>query len=130
MTEEAEAAGRVSLWVAEGDSVLLRGVHCRRCESLLFPPQQYGCEACGAEGQQLTEALIPAAGVLHSFTTVYVHPTVEVPFQVAEVLTEARQPIRARLEHPEPELGGRVEGHVQLIGDRSEVVFGPIRERG
>ncbi len=105
--------------------MLLKGVRCKNCGSILFPPQPYGCEACGADGASLEDFEFSSRGTLHSFTTVYVHSKIETPYQVAEVQTAARQYVRARLEHPDPRVGDDVTGSVRMTGDIAQFVFAP-----
>ena len=118
------------LWIEKGGEIFWRGVRCRNCGSVLFPPQPYGCEACGAEGSSLEAVEFLSRGTLHSFTTVYVHPKIETPYQVAEVQTEARQCVRARLDHPDPRVGENVVGSIQTIDDSAEFVFVPASQSG
>ena len=116
---------REDLWIDKGGEIVLRGVRCGNCESILFPPQPYGCEACGAEGKFLKDVMFSSKGILHSFTTVYVHPKIRTPYQVAEVQTQARQYVRARLDHPNPKVGEDVVGRIQTIDDDAQFVFAP-----
>lgn len=119
-----------NLWIEKGGEIFLRGVRCRNCGSILFPPQSYGCEACGAEGGSLETVEFSSQGTLYSFTTVYVHPKIETAYQVAEVQTEARQHVRARLDHPDPHVGDSVVGRIQTIDDAAQFVFVPTSRSG
>lgn len=121
---------REDLWIEKGSEIFLRGVRCSNCESVLFPPQPYGCEACGADGGALENVEISSLGTLHSFTTVYVHPKIETPYQVAEVQTEARQYVRARLDHPRPQVGEDVVGSIRTIDGAAQFVFVPASQTG
>lgn len=122
---------REDLWIEKGSEIFLRGVRCSNCGSILFPPQPYGCEACGAEGGSLEDFEFSSQGTLHSFTTVYVHPKIETPYQVAEVQTEARQYVRARLDHPDPQVGDAVIGCIQINDDDdAQFVFVPTSQAG
>lgn len=114
------------LWQTKGDKILLRGVECRRCGSIQFPPQPYGCEACGADASQLQEKLILAEGELRTFTTVHLDQKLATPFQVAEVQTEASQPIRGRLEFPQAKQGALVRGAIREIEGKEQFVFVPL----
>jgi uncharacterized OB-fold protein len=127
MTETEE---NPELWVEQDGAILLRGVRCDQCGSVLFPPQHYGCEACGADETHLAEALISSDGKLRSFTTVFVHQKLETPYQVAEVETAARQLVRGRLVHPDPKLGDQVTGVVGISGETVDFVFKPQAEGG
>lgn len=68
---------------------------CRRCTAVVWPAQPFGCERCGAHGDDLDVVDVPAQGTAHSFATVHTHPTLPVPFTVIEVLLEAGMLIRA-----------------------------------
>lgn len=68
---------------------------CRRCTAVVWPAQPFGCERCGAHGDDLDVVDVPAQGTVHSFATVRTHPTLPVPFTVIEVLLEAGMIIRA-----------------------------------
>lgn len=121
---------REELWIEKGGEIFIRGVRCTNCESVLFPPQPYGCEACGADGSFLESFEFLSQGTLHSFTTVYVHPKIETPYQVAEVQTEARQYVRARLDDPDPQVGKNVVGCIQIIDEDAQFVFVPASQSG
>lgn len=112
-----------SLWEQKENELLLRGVECRLCGSIQFPPQLYGCEACGADESWLREKLIPAEGTLRTCTTVHLDQKLETPFQVAEVQTEASQPVRGRLEFPHAKLGSVVRGLIREIEGKERFVF-------
>ncbi len=104
---------------------MLRGVRCGACASVQFPPQPYGCEACGAAPQYLSEALIPARGTLHTLTTVHVDQKLTTPFRVAEIKTEADQFVRGRLDDSDAVVGGLVQGVVRQVEGTERVVFVP-----
>lgn len=111
------------LWLEQGDALFLRGVQCKHCGCVQFPPQPYGCEACGADAQNLEEYLLPARGTLRVYTAVHHDQKLETPFQVAEVNTEASQPVRGRLEFPDATPGALVEGVLREIEGRERFVF-------
>lgn len=106
-------------------SVVLVAVRCSQCGTVLFPPQHYGCESCGAGGEQLTDVVVPAAGRIHSFAEVHRHATVATPFQVADVVTAAAPLVRARLDHPAPVIGAPVVACVRVDGVDAQLVFVP-----
>ena len=113
------------LWTIDEDDVRLLGVRCRRCETVFFPPQEYGCEQCGAGGEGLDARPLPTSGRILGFARVHKHPTVETPFQIAEILLDAGPVVRARLEHDAPAVGQRVVGAAHPSADDREVVFVP-----
>ena len=117
-----------SLFSTSDGAVVLHGVHCARCGATLFPPQHYGCERCGAHGDELVDATIAARGSLHSFSTVYLHARVPTPFQMAEVLTGPQAIVRARLDHPAAEIGAAVVAELRSEDGQEILVFVPEEE--
>lgn len=77
----------------------LNGGRCRACGYVFFPPQSYGCEICGALGDQLEPSALTGEGVLRSFATVHLHQGkgIEAPFTVGVVLLDDGPAIRALL---------------------------------
>ncbi|MEM9655400.1 MAG: zinc ribbon domain-containing protein [Actinomycetota bacterium] len=102
------------LWTVVDGSVQLRGTRCLRCGTVAFPPQRYGCPSCGADGDALVESLIPAAGTLHTFTTVHLDPKHETPFQVGEVATSADPLVRGRLRIDRPRIGQELVARIRV----------------
>ncbi len=76
-------------------ALVVRCTSCRRCSSTTWPEQPFGCERCGAHGDDLAVLEVPARGTLQAFATVHTHPTVPVPFTVIEVLLDAGMVVRA-----------------------------------
>ena len=66
---------------------------------MFFPPQQYGCESCGAPGEELEAVTLPGRGKLHSFATVHLHQGkgIEAPFTVGVILLDDGPAIRSIL---------------------------------
>lgn len=96
----------------------LRGVACSTCGSTSFPPQQFGCETCGAFGSSLSPADIDARGVVVSSAQVdhYRGDDVEVPFRIAEILLDSGFKVRVTLDRPEPVPNGtRVAGVLRPV---------------
>lgn len=114
------------LWAEQDGIILLRGVRCDVCNALLFPPQSFGCEACGAHGSHLVEEMFPSQGQLHTFATVHIHPELTTPYAIAEVKTAASQRVRGRLIHPHPTIGDAVIGHVNRDHGAPQLVFVPM----
>ncbi|MFT3852501.1 MAG: hypothetical protein QM733_07180 [Ilumatobacteraceae bacterium] len=117
------------LWSLDDGAPVLHGVRCLACGATMFPPQRYGCEACGAFGDRLVDTTIPTEGRLHSYTTVYLHPKLPTPFLVGEIATSAGPLVRTRLAVDSPVLGMPVVGHVVDDGERQQIEFG-AREVG
>ena len=77
----------------------LNGGRCCKCGYVFFPPQQYGCEACGAPRDQLETMALVGRGKLHSFATVHLHQgkSIEAPFTVGVILLDDGPAIRSIL---------------------------------
>ncbi|MEM7323143.1 MAG: zinc ribbon domain-containing protein [Actinomycetota bacterium] len=121
---DEESTGPPPLWTMVDGAVELRGFRCRRCDTVGFPPQSYGCPSCGATGDDLVEALIPASGALRTFTTVHLDPKHETPFQIGEVATGAAPLIRCRLRVERPQIGQELVARIRTDehGDTLEFV--------
>lgn len=108
-----------TLWRGSGGSADLIGVTCASCGAAFFPPQHYGCEACGAPGEQLKSTPFPAVGRLHTFAAVHLHAQEPTPYTVAEIVLDAGPLVRALLaDDVAPRIGMRVRG---IAGERSGV---------
>jgi uncharacterized OB-fold protein len=105
------------------EPVQLRIGRCSACGHAFFPPQTLGCERCGAHGDALDEALVPAAGTVHAAITVWRHRAagIEAPFRLAEVLLDAGIAVRALLDGDAgaapPAAGTRVTGCIAGAAD-------------
>ena len=77
----------------------LNGARCRACGYVFFPPQFYGCEICGASGDDLQPMALKGEGMLSSFATVHLHQGkgIEAPFTVGVILLDDGPAIRAIL---------------------------------
>jgi len=77
----------------------LNGGRCRNCGYVFFPPQQFGCESCGAPAEQLETVTLAGRGKLHSFATVHLHQSksIEAPFTVGVILLDDGPAIRSIL---------------------------------
>ena len=106
-----------------GGVVMLRGMRCKACKTLFFPAQHFGCEACGADENNLVTDWFSSHGKLHTFTTVHVHPDRSRPYSIGEVTTAASQRIRARLLHSHPVIGDAVTGRIDREEGRAHFVF-------
>jgi uncharacterized OB-fold protein len=94
------AAAPSELFSASPDGVPhLNGGRCRACGYVFFPPQSYGCEICGASGNQLQPLPLSGGGVLKSFATVHLYQGkgIEAPFTVGVILLDDGPAIRAIL---------------------------------
>ena len=100
----------------------LNGGHCKKCGYVFFPPQTYGCEFCGAIGEQLEPIALAGLGTLHSFATVHLHQDrsgkgLQAPFTVGLIILDDGPAIRAILSAPTDE--------GLCIGDRMHSVLAP-----
>lgn len=100
----------------------LNGCHCRKCGYVFFPPQNYGCESCGATPDQLEPMALAGAGTLHSFATVHLHQDrsgkgLQAPFTVGLIVLDDGPAVRSILSERTDE-GLRV-------GDRMHSVLAP-----
>jgi hypothetical protein len=92
-------AAHPGLYPAEGDSPPLFGQRCARCGYVAFPPNPYGCEACGAEPAELEPRPLAGAGRLAAFATVHLHPgrEIEAPFTIGVIVLDDGPALRATL---------------------------------
>jgi uncharacterized protein len=114
------------LWSEEAGGAVLHAMKCEACSVVLFPPQRFGCVACGAAPEQLRRASIPAAGRVHSFAVVNRHHSHPTPYTIAEVELDAGPLVRGLLEDgARLHAGLRVAGKPVQVEGRSELVFVP-----
>ncbi len=99
---------------ASDGAPFLVGQRCRKCSRVAFPPDPYGCEACGALIDQLDATELRAAGVVQAVATVHRHhrevpPT---PFTVAAIVLDDGPLLKAVLadESAAAQVGDRVRG--------------------
>ncbi len=99
---------------ASDGTPFLIGQQCRHCARVAFPPDPYGCEACGALIDQLEPIELRAAGVVQAVATVHRHhrdvpPT---PFTVAAIVLDDGPLLKAVLtdRSSEADVGDRVCG--------------------
>ena len=94
-----QVVAQPGLYTGTGNPPSLKGGRCRKCGYVFFPPQQYGCESCGAPREQLDAVTLPGRGKLHSFATVHLHQGkgIEAPFTVGVILLDDGPAIRSTL---------------------------------
>ena len=117
----------------DGDRPRLRATRCGSCGTRYFPPQRFGCEECGADGDALADELIDGSGTVNASATVHHHPFgLAVPFAVAEIVLDAGPTVRGLLDTPTDEgvrPGDRVGAVVVSSGDTpSELLCFSSRE--
>lgn len=99
--------------------ITLKGVACAKCGHLAFPEQHYGCEKCGARGDDLASRALIARGTLLAFATVNLHrgKDIDAPFVVGSIKLDEGPTVRCTLvERDESELshGGIMTGRVVM----------------
>ncbi len=101
----------------EGAPATLHGRRCSACGRAFFPPQDYGCEACGAPAELLLREEMPGAGTLVASAAVTRHPLA--PFTVGIVVLDAGPAIRALMEASDRTLlpGTRVRANLVATGE-------------
>ncbi len=112
-----EAAASQSNLYSVSPDPMLNGGYCRACGYVFFPPQNYGCESCGASPEKLEPKSLKGEGVLSSFATVNLHQGkgIEPPFTVGVIVLDDGPAIRAVLTHK--------SGQGLKIGDRMRAVI-------
>lgn len=116
-------------------TVTLQGVACGKCGHLAFPEQHYGCEKCGATGDDLVSRPLAAKGTLLAFATVNLHrgKDIDAPFVVGSIQLDEGPTVRCTLvETDESDLahGGAMAGKIVMNAKldpdnpRAELRFG------
>lgn len=108
---------------AAADGVLLNGGRCRACGYIWFPFQSYGCESCGAMGDELVETALSPEGAVEASATVHLHgdPQRPAPFVVAAVRLDAGPLVRALADvGSDMASGTRVTGRCEAGADDTE----------
>jgi uncharacterized OB-fold protein len=123
------AEDRPSLWVEREGGIALRGVHCADCGADIFPPQGYGCTACGAHGPPLAEVEFPAEGRLRTYAVVHVDRSRPTPFTVGELVLDAGPVLRVRLtDGAVARIGARLRGVLVERDGAPSLEFAPVQE--
>ncbi len=120
MSEDAAAA----TWSTVPGGAVIHARHCAKCGTVVFPPQEYGCTICGAQGEALSPRDIPATGTLVAAAVVHNHATFPVPFTMAELKLDSGHVIRALLlGEGEPRHAARYRGIGLEIGGGQRLAF-------
>jgi uncharacterized protein len=112
-----EASASQSNLYSATDQPALNGMRCCACGYVFFPPQNYGCESCGAAAEHLEPRSLKGEGLLSSFATVHLHQgkDIEAPFTVGVIVLDDGPAVRAILTK---------ESNAGLkIGDRMRAVL-------
>ncbi len=114
------------LWSEEAGGTVLHAMKCAACAMVLFPPQRFGCVACGAAPGQLRPTAVPAVGRVHAFAVVHRHQSHSTPYTIAEIELDAGLLVRGLVEDGTPLRAGlRVAGKANDIDGADQLVFGP-----
>ncbi|HEY8540594.1 MAG TPA: OB-fold domain-containing protein [Steroidobacteraceae bacterium] len=99
MTEISRVAHPTLYGPTTEGGVTLFGLRCRRCAKVGFPRQRYGCENCGAYGDDLLDLDLAPEGELVSFAAVHRHQgrDIQAPFVMAEVRLDSGPLLRCTL---------------------------------
>ena len=118
------AQNKPELFSVEAGNVTLSGTECAKCHHRWFPPLLFGCEKCGAYGEDLIAKGLRGKGRILAFTTV---PEAEGgTFTLAQVQLDDGPAIRAVIDEPAPEelnIGDPVEAIVVGEGDELTISF-------
>jgi len=110
----ASVAAEPTLYDADGAAVpTLHGRHCTVCGHTFFPPQDYGCESCGAAPEHLAAEDLPGIGTLVASAMVLRHP--RAPFTIGTVLLDSGPAARAVIETPEGPVPNGARVHSVLV---------------
>lgn len=119
-------AAEPTLYSAEA-SVALHGRRCSACGHVFFPPQDYGCEACGAGPEHLEIEDISASGNLIASAAVLRHPLA--PFTLGTVVLDSGPAVRVVVEGPGLGLlpGTRMRGALVATGENEGTTVVELR---
>lgn len=82
-----------------GEVPSLNGRYCKGCGYVMFPPQDYGCDRCGAGPELLEPKTLAGVGTLKRYTTVF-HQN-KPSFVMGSIQLEGGPPIEALLDKKE-----------------------------
>ncbi len=106
---------------APGSETRLLGARCSGGH-LFFPPQQMGCDICGAHGSDIAIVELAALGVLKTFARAYrqQRPGSAAPLVIGTVLLDAGPAVEVILDVDDTDAlrcGQRVAGHLVEVGE-------------
>jgi uncharacterized protein len=87
-----------------GEPPALLATRCAACGRTLFPPREYGCEACGAGPDQLERVELAGRGEIEAVAVVHrgFSPDPPAPYSVAQIRLEEGFVIEALLADCDP----------------------------
>ena len=101
---------KAQLFKFESGQVMLLGTECLGCQHRWFPALYFGCEKCGAHGEDLQPRYLRSNGTVLTFTTV---PEADGgSFTLAQLALDDGPAIRAIIDPPsadELRIGDKVE---------------------
>ena len=118
------AQNKTELFSVAAGIVTLSGAECALCHHRWFPPLLFGCEKCGAYGEDLKAMSLRGTGQILSFTTV---PDAEGgTYTLAQLELDDGPAIRAVIDEPGPEalnIGDPIEAVAVGEGDELTISF-------
>ncbi len=118
------AENKPEIFRLEEGNLIIMGTKCARCNHRWFPPLYYGCEQCGAHGDELRPCDLSPKGHIYSYTTVPERDGGV--FTLAQVVLDDGPAIRALISEPAPEelhIGDRVEGFTSGEKENLTITF-------
>jgi uncharacterized OB-fold protein len=113
-----------------GSPAVLIGRMCGRCGRVHFPPQDYGCEGCGAHCDDFPEVELAGSGRIKGVAALTRHdlPNVPNPAWIAEIELDAGPALEALLDAADGaslRAGDRVTAVLVAAGDEVDLRFRP-----
>jgi uncharacterized OB-fold protein len=113
-----------------GEPAVLVGRKCGQCGRLHFPPQDYGCEGCGAHCDDFAEVELAGSGRIKGVAALTRHdlPGVPTPAWIAEIELDAGPALEALLDAADGaklSAGDRVTAVLVEAGDKVDLRFRP-----
>ena len=113
-----------------GEPAVLVGRECRSCGRLHFPPQDYGCEGCGAHGEAFREVALGGTGRIKGLAALHRHDLagVATPAWIAEIALDDGPALEALLDDADGETlsaGDRVTAVLVAADDGVDLRFKP-----
>ncbi|MDI9915360.1 OB-fold domain-containing protein [Rhodococcus sp. IEGM 1379] len=114
-----------------GATLPIRAVRCLRCTYIASPVQYFGCEQCGAHGDDLEEAVLSGEGTVLEIVNVYQHPdsSLTIPAAIGSIELIEGPVIRARLNSPDLEPGSRVVAVDEAPDAALGLTFAPAHQK-
>lgn len=124
---------RTGMRDAIGTAGSVEGSKCRQCGFAQVPRQPFGCQRCGARGDDLAAADFSAHGTLLQSVVVHLHPdrAIRTPYAVGTVLLDDGPVLRVPLSGVSVTRGplSGVRGRIvadQVEGTGAQYAFEPI----